>query len=172
MRSNSTAPADSSMGEAKRRQQRDPNWGKPKPTPEALPDWFDREAYESFLRVNLEPIAAVAWNGYLNEGRGLVLFNPARSQQNASATRKSLVYIGERNPVFQAKFGGKWIDTTTAQKVEQYDPNEALVLAIAYGNRGFITQTLGSSSFTPQQAWERLKHRLDEFALSAQEFFS
>ncbi|MBD2180301.1 hypothetical protein H6S82_00745 [Planktothrix sp. FACHB-1355] len=131
-----------------------------------------------FLTLNYELIAAVGWQGYLEEGRGCVAIDNSSYNQLSKRNLDKQpqwnldtllgFYIGEKSNNFQALLGGKWPDTETAHRVAEYDPNwKVLVLVWFGGNNGdFLIQGVSIPQLPPPLCYQRLLPRLNEFIVS------
>lgn len=128
----------------------------------------------AFLKLNYQLLAAMAWQGYQEFGRGVVWIDVKHTKQpkfdNLSEREAWLmkvtpgIYIGEKSPIFQDKLKGKWIDKETAQLVQTYPPEQIALVLIMYEDGEFTVNRLGSPLLPPPLAYQQLAPRLAEYS--------
>lgn len=132
----------------------------------------------SFLTFNYELLAAVAWKGYLEEGRGCVVIDnepkhlasenrPFKTQWNLKTIGG--FYLGENSTNFQALMQGMWPDAETKHRVANYDPLSKVLVLVWFGSHkgDFLVQGISIPQLPPPLCYQRLLPRLNEFIVSS-----
>lgn len=148
------------MGEAKRRQENDPNFGRSKrilwdARPDQSSDAFQNlppgtssDQYLNYLDENWDTIAAFAYAGYVEQGRGTLLLDWDLSlseflpllKEGASFLGKSFdsrlyfpsIYIGVNGP-FQSIREAWLADSDWQRIITTYEPEAMIVLSLCWG---------------------------------------
>jgi hypothetical protein len=128
-----------------------------------------------FVQLNWDLICTLAWQGFLDQGRGLVIVQADRSTKGTmgiTSRQRWLMgstpgfYIGEQNPLFKSEMGGLWPDSITTSKVAQYDPQTKFLCLFDWGDEhGATVQGFGHPlvQMQPPAAHARLIERIDDF---------
>jgi len=122
----------------------------PSPPPAAADsiDPREREAQLSFIRERWDALAALAWERYEAEGRGVVILRVISTQ---GAGKTEAVYVSARS--LQAQ-GMPWPDPETERLVAEYQPEQEIVIAVERENGGNSTYRLATHP-SPPEAFRR-----------------
>lgn len=155
---------------------------------DSLPNHISPQDYLRFVQEHWLSLAALAYEGYLQEGKGVLLVDwdltlnqhlKLVSQRSNSAEAIALdgrlhcpvMYVGERGSLLQQLFAGRW-DSTWQEKIDKYDPASMVIVVLAWGcDRSLqqwcsYAQTLTvKNAATPIQAYIENSGRLSEFIL-------
>ncbi|HAA28668.1 MAG TPA: hypothetical protein DCE56_14510 [Cyanobacteria bacterium UBA8553] len=139
-------------------------------------DLNDDQARISFLTLNYELLAAVAWKGYLEEGRGCVVID--NEPKHLALEKRSFkaqwnldtiggFYLGENSNNFHAFMQGMWPDAETKHRVANYDPLSKVLVLVWFGSdKGdFLVQGISIPQLPPPLCYQRLLPRLKEFTV-------
>ncbi|NEP01190.1 MAG: hypothetical protein F6K58_21525 [Symploca sp. SIO2E9] len=120
---------------------------------------------QAILANNSQLIAALAWQGYQQEGRGVVFIDTTSktsSQPPSSYCRQiSFIYFGEKAFLTQEDLK-TWLDTSIGDQLQEYDPTEE-VLCLICNQLKIRFMRFQPQSVPPPQAYQKLKNRLSEF---------
>lgn len=149
------------------------------------PTGLDGSGYLKFLQQNWQLLGWVAYDGYLRDGRGVVVVDwdamlgsvfPEIAKQNSafsisldSRVLTPTFFFGEGGEMFQS-MGGKWFSPDWVRLVTKYDPETMIVLAIAWhqcSSMSWMVRTLAiANAQTPKQIFES-QPNLDEYSVSS-----
>lgn len=92
------------------------------------------ERHMAFIEANLAHLAAAAQDGYVKQGRGMLLLNDADfvDKPRGVLTRYRRCYVGENSDQFE-KPGG-WPGEKEARWVKEYDPHTTMLISMARTN--------------------------------------
>lgn len=117
------------------------------------------QAYEELMLANGWLISALAWHGYLTEGRGAIQFNDLEP----TLGKTMMFYVSEQQLQSHPL---RWPTVHEAEMVQTYDPETTVVLIFPrLGGNGFHS-CYGCFVPPPPAAYQQLLPRLDEFIFS------
>jgi hypothetical protein len=153
-----------------------------------LPPKVTPDCYMSFLNDHWDVFAALAYEGYLKEGKGLILvdwdlsFNRVLGNALMSPSCNSLqaialdnrlsmptFFAGMNGVLFQEDVNCDFFSENCRSLINRYDPETSLVLALCWGFsptvRGeMMIRTLAlANGMNPREAYAALGSRLSEF---------
>jgi hypothetical protein len=136
-----------------------------------------RQSHVEFIRVNLELMLAVAWNGYESEGRGAIIID-------ANLSKQSQIGITPYQRWLNSESYGSYLSLATAEQIaaksgypnpfqaeqkrqiDQYKPETQVVICFIRSDRGFSSYVIAHPFLTAKQAYAANKSRLQaEFAV-------
>ena len=130
--------------------------------------WQDR-----FIRENLLPLGHAAWQGYLAQGRGLVVCDVAVVKALSVDWRSDVVkyearYISSIEMPDYLKVRGLETDDVDRlmDTVQTYCPNKELLVAITHGESVEI-DWLHNLAISPPDCYQQIRNRWVEFNLEA-----
>ncbi|NET04453.1 MAG: hypothetical protein F6K16_06900 [Symploca sp. SIO2B6] len=122
---------------------------------------------QALLANNSQLIAALAWQGYQQEGRGVVFIDTTAtipSQiKSSDCSQISFIYFGENG--FLSRGDLKiWLDTSIGSRLQEYDPTKEVLCLICNPLKIRFVR-FHPQSVPPPQAYQKLKNRLSEFRI-------
>ena len=136
-----------------------------------------RQSHVEFIRVNLELMLAVAWNGYESEGRGAIIID-------VSLSKASQIGINTYQHWLNSESYGSYLSLATAKRIatesgcpnpfqgeekrqiNEYKPDTQVVVCFIRSDGGFSSYVIAHPILTAKQAYAANKSRLQaEFAV-------
>jgi len=136
-----------------------------------------RQSHLEFIRVNLELLLAVAWNGYESEGRGAIVID-------VSLSKASQIGINPYQRWLNSESYGSYLSLTTVKRIatesgypnpfqgeekrqiNEYKPEKQVVVCFIRSDGGFSSYVIAHPFLTAKQAYAANKSRLlAEFAV-------
>jgi hypothetical protein len=123
-----------------------------------------KRSHQKFILENLKEIAAFAWESYLEEGRGIIVFDLRnldhwQVEKDGGEKDKGVEtlgrYLGE-SAVLEKK--GEWWDKDMARMVKGYNPGSEAVVVFMWGDRGVSAYKFICHPFPPE-AYQELRGR-------------
>jgi hypothetical protein len=111
--------------------------------------------WQEFLATHCEQHAAVAWDGYMQKGRGVLVLNLAQAKLGVMGGEWAIPieYIAEYDPVVDER--GGWPVEQVPDVIRRYDPQtEIVVLVIERDGAAHVTR-IGNMAMNPPQAYQR-----------------
>ena len=105
------------------------------------------EPRKEWINENWEPIAGLAWAGYLEGGRGAMLID----FEELEGDEMNVMYFSEND--IQSTFEG-WPDPQLAELVEKYDPETEIVVIFRHPEEETSYYRLGSPNVPPPSAYK------------------
>jgi len=132
---------------------------KSKKRPDGHPGDEVHERHLAFIHANFEQLAAAAYKGYIEHGRGMLVLNDADFIDKARGrfTQYRQAYMAKGNDVFK-EAGGEWPGVKEARWVAEYDPERTVLIGFVRGNGGISSYRVeGVGNGIPVMAYERQK---------------
>jgi hypothetical protein len=117
-----------------------------------------RKAYEELVLANGWLISALAWHGYLNEGRGAVQFR----EPEAAEGDTMMIYVSDEQMQVHCL---TWPTPHEAAMVRTYNPETTVVLIFPQVGGG-VHSCYGCFTPAPPAAYRQIQPRLEEFILT------
>ncbi|MGQ9872973.1 hypothetical protein [Leptodesmis sp.] len=126
---------------------------------------------DHFIRENLLPLGHAAWQGYITQGRGIVICNvvlvDAKSEDwNSDVVEYTLQFVPL--PSISAYLQSLNLEVTLIERlidtVQTYDPAQAILLLINENGRADIN-LLQNLKVSPMDCYQQVQRRRVEFQL-------
>jgi hypothetical protein len=125
----------------------------------------------AFIRENLLPLGHAAWQGYLTQGRGVVVCDVAAIAASSMDWRSDGVpyrvhYLPAAtvSPYLEAQRCAEAVIHRLMDTVQTYQPERDILMAIA-GAGSLEIQWLQNLAIPPADCYQQVRHRWEEFAL-------
>lgn len=130
------------------------------------------KAFQSeIITDNFQLLTAIGWQGYLLDGKGILLLSEFKESINCShwlipshSTDDNLVgiYVGEQGRAFQMMFQGSW--ELLSPLIAKYNPNKLSLVAFHNSqDNKFSIFYLEDLQLNPVNSYQVLQPRLVEF---------
>ena len=114
-----------------------------------------RERHIDFIKVNFGLLAALSYEGFLSQGRGMAVVNEEdfMSQPKGTIARIRIAYLPKVTLV-----AGKAIGEKESGWIDEYDPAQTMLVGYARCDSGFSSYRIhGVGDNTPKGIYERRK---------------
>ena len=115
-----------------------------------------RERHISFIQANWEQLAAEAYKGYKDNGRGMLVVDDSDfvKKPRGRMTKFKMTYVAEGSA--ELKGIGGWPGKKEAGWVKDYEPETTLLIGFARTDTGFSSyRIVGVGDGIPLMAWQR-----------------
>ena len=127
------------------------------------------QIHKEFIIANWEPAAAIAWQGYQQEGRGAIMvvseWGQVRDPWRAGETPGA--YVSGRKV---KEWAVDWPIEDVERMVKAYDPQREVVFVFLRLDGGVSCYRISVPHLLPPAAYDGLKGQLKDFTLTRDEF--
>lgn len=118
-----------------------------------------RTAHIRFIQANWELLAALAYQGALNKGKGMLFLqdDPFIGQPVGKIIRFGAVFVSEGSPEF-IKAGGKWPGEKETQWIATYQPETTMLVCFVRSDNGQSSyRLLAPPGNSPLECYHRIQ---------------
>ena len=108
-------------------------------------------------------LAPVAWEGYCEDGRGIIFIDASSYEKNGELGHYA--YVGEAGSYFRNTLNSQWPHAGTAEAVSSYNPEHSVVFTFWWGKdeRASCIRFDSAHLLAPPLIYEAVRLRPSEF---------